>query len=178
MKFKAVIMDADSVKRALKRISHEILERNDGCDNICFVGIKNGGVPLAHILASNIYEIEGVTIPVGIIDTFSHRDDRLKSEIPKINLSDIPFDVSGKRVIMVDDVLCTGRTARAAMEALISFGRPASVQLAVLVDRGHRELPIRGDYVGKNIPTSKNEAIMVKADDEERGYSVTLYDVQ
>lgn len=174
MRHKAEIMDNAAVSRALKRIAHEILERNGGCEDICFAGIKNGGIPLAKLLADNIYEIEGKTIPVGIIDTSSHRDDRGDCRVSEINSSDIPFDVSGKRVIMVDDVLCTGRTARAAMEALISFGRPACIQLAVLVDRGHRELPIRGDYVGKNIPTSKNEAIVVKA---EGTLSVDLYDL-
>lgn len=177
MRLKAEIMDNAAVKRALKRIAHEILERNGGCANICFAGIKNGGIPLAQMLADNIYEIEGATIPVGVIDTAAHRDDRSDVSGSEICGSDIPFDVNGKRVIMVDDVLCTGRTARAAMEALISFGRPDCIQLAVLIDRGHRELPIRGDYVGKNIPTSKNEAIVVKAALGREDASVNIYDL-
>ena len=176
MRLKAEIMDGAIVSRALKRIAHEILERNGGREDICFVGIKNGGVPLAQILAFNIYEIEGATIPVGVIDISAHRDDIEKIEVSKLSNSDIPFDVSGKRVIMVDDVLCTGRTARAAMEALISHGRPAAIQLAVLIDRGHRELPIRGDYVGKNIPTSKSESIKVEKQ-PSGDILVNLYDV-
>lgn len=176
MRLKADIMDGAAVSRALKRIAHEILERNGGAENLCFVGIKNGGVPLAERLAYNIYEIEGERIPMGIIDTRPHRDDREDTPISGLGSSEIPFDIRDKRVIMVDDVLCTGRTARAAMEALISFGRPASIQLAVLIDRGHRELPIRGDYVGKNIPTSKNENILVKNDPDD-GFSVTLYEI-
>lgn len=173
MNLKAEIMDSAAVKRALKRISHEILERNGGSGDICFVGIKNGGVPIAQLLADNIYEIEGVLIPVGIVDISAHRDDRTESA-PIISASRLPFDVNGKRIIMVDDVLCTGRTARAAMESIISRGRPASIQLAILVDRGHRELPLRGDYVGKNIPTSKSETIRV-AEDENGEFSVKLY---
>ncbi|MBO7217286.1 MAG: bifunctional pyr operon transcriptional regulator/uracil phosphoribosyltransferase PyrR [Clostridia bacterium] len=176
-KLKAEIMDSVAAARALKRIAHEILERNGGSRDICFAGIKRGGVPIAELLAENIYQIEGVSVPVGIIDTVSHRDDRSDIPVPSINTSDIPFDVTNKKVIMVDDVLYTGRTARAAMEALISFGRPAAIQLAVLVDRGHRELPIRGDFVGKNIPTSRSEKIIVKADTENREVTVGLYEV-
>ncbi len=177
MRIKAEIMDNAAVRRALKRIAHEILERNGGCENICFAGIRKGGIPLAQMLADNIYEIEGEIIPVGVIDTAAHRDDRPNVSGSQASGSDIPFDVNGKKVIMVDDVLCTGRTARAAMEALISFGRPECIQLAVLIDRGHRELPIRGDYVGKNIPTSKNEAIVVKADLGRNDAGVDIYDI-
>lgn len=173
---KATVMDGDQVTRALKRIAHEILERNAGSKGLLFAGIKRGGVPLAEILSDNIYEIEGQRIPVGTIDIRSHRDDRDGLLDPAINHSDIPFDVTGKRVIMVDDVLCTGRTARAAMEALISFGRPDSIQLAVLIDRGHRELPIRGDYVGKNIPTSKNETVRVLMPPYDSSAAVELYE--
>lgn len=176
-KLKAEIMDSAAAMRALKRISHEILERNGGSRDICFAGIKKGGVPIAEILSENIFQIEGVRVPVGVIDTVSHRDDRSDIPVPEINTSDIPFDVTGKKVIMVDDVLYTGRTARAAMEALISFGRPAAIQLAVLIDRGHRELPIRGDYVGKNIPTARSEKIVVAADSEEKTVTVGLYEV-
>lgn len=177
MRLKAEIMDSGAVKRAMKRIAHEILEKNGGCKDIYFAGIKRGGIPLAHILSDNIYEIEGVRIPVGIIDTVPHRDDRRNIPVPQISTSDIPFDISGKKVIMVDDVLYTGRTVRAAMEALISFGRPSAIQLAVLIDRGHRELPVRGDYVGKNIPTSRSETIKVEIQAEEGKMSVGLYEI-
>lgn len=176
-KLKAEIMDSAASARALKRIAHEILERNGGSADICFAGIKRGGVPIAKLLADNILSIEGVKVPVGVIDTVSHRDDRSDIPVPEINTSDVPFDVTGKKVIMVDDVLYTGRTARAAMEALISFGRPAAIQLAVLVDRGHRELPIRGDFVGKNIPTSRSEKVVVSADIDTKEVTVALYEV-
>ncbi len=177
MRLKAEIMDSSAVARAMKRIAHEILEKNGGCKDIYFAGIKRGGIPIAHILSNNIYEIEGVRIPVGIIDTVPHRDDRRNIPVPQISTSDIPFDISGKKVIMVDDVLYTGRTVRAAMEALMSYGRPAGIQLAVLIDRGHRELPIRGDYVGKNIPTSRTETIKVEIQAEEGKMSVGLYEI-
>lgn len=177
MRLKAEIMDCGAVARAMKRIAHEILEKNGGCKDIYFVGIKRGGIPLAHILSNNIYDIEGVRIPVGIIDTVPHRDDRRNIPVPQISTSDMPFDISGKKVIMVDDVLYTGRTVRAAMEALISYGRPSGIQLAVLIDRGHRELPIRGDYVGKNIPTSRSETIKVEIQAEEGKMSVGLYEI-
>ena len=161
--FKAMIMDESSLGRALKRISHEILERNNGCENMCIIGIKRRGVAIAEVIASNIASIEGKKVDTGVLDITFYRDD-LSNEgaEPVIHSSDIPFDITGKRVILVDYVLYTGRTVRAAMDALMKFGRAASIQLAVLVDRGHRELPIRGDYVGKNIPTSKNERIYVK----------------
>ena len=175
MRLKAEIMDSGAIRRAMKRIAHEILEKNGGCKDIYFAGIKRGGIPLAHILSDNIYEIEGVRIPVGVIDTVPHRDDRRNIPVPQISTSDIPFDISGKKVIMVDDVLYTGRTVRAAMEALISFGRPSCIQLAVLIDRGHRELPIRGDYVGKNIPTSKSERIFVRIPPFDEDTSVELF---
>ena len=174
-KLKAEIMDAAASARALKRIAHEILEKNGGSADICFAGIKRGGVPIARLLADNIFSIEGVQVPVGVIDTVSHRDDRSDIPVPEINTSDVPFDVNGKKVIMVDDVLYTGRTARAAMEALISFGRPAAIQLAVLVDRGHRELPIRADYVGKNIPTSKSEIIKVNLKETDGKENIEIY---
>ncbi len=173
MRLKAIIMDEAAVGRALKRISHEILERNGGAEDLCFVGIKNGGIPLSKMLADNIYDIEGVAIPVGVVDISPHRDD-LVDRRATIDEGMLPFSVEGKRVIMVDDVLCTGRTARAAMEAVISCGRPSSIQLAVLVDRGHRELPLRGDYIGKNIPTSKSESISVESENGE--FCVRLYD--
>lgn len=175
---KATLMDRDSVLRVLKRISHEIVERNNGSDDLYIIGIKRRGVPLADMIAENIALIEGKKPPVGILDITFYRDD-LKKEAnePIVHSSNVPFSVENKHVILVDDVLYTGRTVRAALDALNSFGRPASVQLAVLIDRGHRELPIRGDYVGKNVPTSKNEIISVKMPPFEEEASVELYEL-
>lgn len=158
-----VLLSAAEIKRALTRIAHEVLERNHGCKDLMFIGIYTRGVPLARRLAASIKEIEGVEIPVGSLDIGPYRDDLSHLESPPIlRPSDIPSDVAGKRVVLVDDVLYTGRSIRAAMDALIDFGRPQYVQLAVLVDRGHRELPIRPDYVGKNLPTSRKEEIAVR----------------
>ncbi len=163
IKVKASVMDADALSRALMRISHEILEKNNGTDGLCLVGIKTRGVPLAKRLAENIKRIEGVEIPVGSLDITLHRDDLAgKRDMPIVNGSDIPFEVGGKTVILVDDVLYTGRTARAAIDAVFKLGRPDAIRLAVIIDRGHRELPIRADYVGKNVPTSRSETIKVK----------------
>jgi pyrimidine operon attenuation protein/uracil phosphoribosyltransferase len=176
-RFKATLMDEAAITRALKRISHEILEKNNGCDNICIVGVKRRGVPLAQIIADNIYNIEGVKPPCAVLDITFYRDDLSNaSPDPVFRPCDIPFSVSGKNVILVDDVLYTGRTARAAMEAIMSFGRAASIQFAVLVDRGHRELPIRGDYVGKNVPTAKSEFISVKIPPYDTLCSVEIYE--
>ena len=177
-KFKAVLMDEAAVTRALKRISHEILERNNGCKGLCLIGIKRRGVPLAEIIADNIYNIEGARVPTGEIDITYYRDDRTAiSDDPVIHLGVLPFSVVGKKVILVDDVLYTGRTVRAALDALLRYGRPAAVQLAVLVDRGHRELPVRGDYVGKNVPTSKSEFIAVRIPPFDPGTEGRLYEV-
>ena len=162
MELKATLMTSEEMTRALKRISHQILEKNQGADNIVFLGIRRRGVPLAKVLAGNIRTIEGREVPVGDLDITLYRDDL--SEIcpdPVISGSDIPFDINGKDVILVDDVLYTGRTARAALDAASKYGRAATIQLAVLIDRGHRELPIRADYVGKNVPTSKSETVAV-----------------
>lgn len=177
MKFKSVLMDEMAVTRATKRISHEILEKNHGCKDLCLVGICRRGVPLAQMIAKNILAIEGVLVPVGELDTTPYRDD-----IDRINTcedenkTDINFVVKGKTIVLVDDVLCTGRTVRAAIDALIKLGRPACVQLAVLIDRGHRELPIRGDYIGKNVPTSRSERILVKSAELDGALSVELYE--
>lgn len=160
MKVRAVLMNEGDVNRALKRISHQILERNQGAENIVLLGIKNGGIPLAEILASNLMDIEGVQVPVGQLDITPFRDDRSQISAGR-NASLIPFEIAGRHVILVDDVLYTGRTVRAALDAVSSFGRASSIQLAVLIDRGHRELPIRADYVGKNVPTSKSEIVHV-----------------
>ncbi len=159
---KAVIMDETAINRALTRIAHEIIERNKGIENVALIGIQRRGVPLAKRLAEKIKEYEGQNIPVGVLDITLYRDDlSMLAEHPVINGTDIPFTINGKILVMVDDVLYTGRTARAAMDALIDIGRPAAIQFAVLVDRGHRELPIRADFVGKNVPTSRNEVINV-----------------
>ena len=170
------IMDGEAVSRALKRISHEIVEKNNGCENLCIIGIKRRGVPLAKIIAENIGRIENTEVPTGVLDITFYRDDLQKAvDEPVIRNSQIEFDISGKTVVLVDDVLYTGRTARAALEAVMNHGRPSAVQLAVLVDRGHRELPIRGDYVGKNIPTSKSERINVKIPPQDDITAVELY---
>ncbi|MBR7081154.1 MAG: bifunctional pyr operon transcriptional regulator/uracil phosphoribosyltransferase PyrR [Oscillospiraceae bacterium] len=162
MKTKAQILDETGVRRALMRIAHEIVEKNKGTDGVCLIGIKRRGEPLAEIIRENIAKIEGVDVPCGVIDITYYRDDLSKiSESPVLNENSLPFEVGGKRVVIVDDVLYTGRTARAAIEAIFRLGRPESIQLTVLIDRGHRELPIRADYVGKNIPTSHSESIRV-----------------
>lgn len=169
-------MDKPAMDRALKRISHEILEKNNGCQEICIIGIKRRGTAIAAVIADNIEAIEGVRVPTGVLDITFYRDDLTHMATdPVLHCSEIPFDITGKKVILVDDVLYTGRTVRAAMDALMKFGRAAGIQLAVLVDRGHRELPIRGDYVGKNIPTSKSEHIAVNIPPFDETTSVELY---
>ena len=156
------IMDKDSIRRAITRISHEILEKNNGVENLCIVGIRTRGVVLAERIKECIKKIEGHDVPFGILDITLYRDDlTLVSHQPIVHETLIDFDITDKKLILVDDVLFTGRTIRAALDALIDFGRPANIQLAVLVDRGHRELPIRADYVGKNIPTSLNQSVSV-----------------
>ena len=159
---KAELMTAEDMSRALKRISHQIIERNHGADNLVLLGVKRRGLPLAQRLAKNILAIEGVTVPVGELDITLYRDDLTEIQPdPVIHPSNIDFDINGKDVILVDDVFYTGRTARAALDAAAQYGRAATIQLAVLIDRGHRELPIRADYVGKNVPTAKSELIAV-----------------
>lgn len=158
-----IIMNRDDIRRSLARVSHEIIERNKTTGNLVLVGMRTRGVPLAKRLAVNIETLEGLKIPVGALDISLYRDDldSLTSQ-PTVQSTDIPVNVDGKSVILIDDVLYTGRSARAAMDALIDLGRPQSIQLAVLIDRGHRELPIRADYIGKNIPSSRHEDIQVK----------------
>lgn len=163
------ILDSKDIKRVIRRIAHEIIEKNKGIENLCLVGIQIGGVILAQRLASQIESIEGGKIGVGTLDITLYRDDiNIKKEQPVVKTTDIPFSITDKTVVLVDDVLFTGRSIRAAMDALIDFGRPAYIQLAVLIDRGHRELPIRADYAGKNIPTSLNERIDVYLDKEDK----------
>ena len=158
------ILSKDGLNRSLKRISHEILERNASTlEDLALVGILSRGVPLAQRVAENIERFEGLHVPVGSLDITLHRDDRgPDSEEPEVRGSHIPFDVGGKTVVLVDDVLYTGRTARASMDALLELGRPSAIRLAILVDRGHRELPIRADHVGKNVPTSRVETVRVR----------------
>ncbi len=160
---KAEIMDPESMRRALVRIAHEIVERNKGLKNVVLVGIHRRGVPLAQRLAQILNEVEHIDVPVGELDITLYRDDlTLRFEQPRVSTTRVPVDVAGSVIILVDDVLYTGRTIRAGLDALIDMGRPASIQVAVMIDRGHRELPIRADYVGKNVPTSSKEVIHVK----------------
>ncbi len=159
---KAQVLDDQGIDRALTRIAHEILERAGGADALALVGIRTRGVSLARRIAERLQAIEGVKIPVGVLDITLYRDDLgLKAEMPVLRGTDIPFPVAGKTVVLVDDVLYTGRTIRAALDAIIDLGRPRLIQLAVLIDRGHRELPIRPDYVGKNLPTARREIVQV-----------------
>ena len=173
MEFKAQIMDEAAVQRSLARLTHEIIERNKGIENILLVGIRRRGLPLAEAISANMERFEGVSVPVGDMDITLYRDDLSEiTSLPDAGSSHFPVEITGRDVILVDDVIFTGRTARAAMEGIFAFGRPASIQLAVLVDRGHRELPIRADYVGKNIPTSRDEMISVtvpEIDDQPLG---------
>ncbi len=163
MKEKAKILDKDAIARIIMRISHEIVEKNKGVKDLCLVGIRNRGVYLAKRLAACIKNIEGADILTGALDITLYRDDlALASGQPLVRKTEIDFDINAKCLVLVDDVLYTGRTIRAALDALVDFGRPKSIQLAVLVDRGHRELPIRADYAGKNIPTSKDETVEVR----------------
>jgi pyrimidine operon attenuation protein/uracil phosphoribosyltransferase len=156
------VMESDDIRRALTRIAHEVLERDKGVTDVVLVGIADRGDDLARRLAQEIRRIEGVEIPVGVLDITFYRDDiGMRAEAPEVHETRIPFDVSGKTVVLVDDVLYTGRTIRSAMDALMDLGRPRKIQLAVLVDRGHRELPIRADFVGKNVPTSRADDVRV-----------------
>lgn len=178
MKFKSVLMDQDQMHRALKRIAHQIIEHNSGYENLVFLGIKRRGLPLAHALAKYIEEFEGVKVPVGELDITLYRDDLTElQDTPIVHESKPDFEVKGKVVVLVDDVLFTGRTARAALDATSALGRPASIQLAVLVDRGHRELPIRADYVGKNVPTSKSEMVKVEVTEIDGDAKVSIFSI-
>lgn len=178
MEFKSEIMTEAEVNRSLARITHEIIEREHGTENVVLLGIMRRGLPLARHIAENIKRFEGGAVPLGYIDVTHFRDD-IDASAPRPPSGDtlIPCDITGRTVILVDDVICTGRTARAAIEAVFSHGRPAGIRLAVLVDRGHRELPIRPDHVGKNIPTSRNELIAVTVPETDGvPYGVKLYE--
>lgn len=176
---KAEIMDESGIMRAVTRIAHEIIEKNKGVDNVHLIGIQRRGVPLAKMIAAKIREVENKEVPVGILDITFYRDDlSMLSEHPVIKGTEINFSVQDKIIVLVDDVLFTGRTARSAIDAIMDIGRPKMIQLAILIDRGHRELPIRADYVGKNVPTSKTEMVNVKLYDIDRVNIVTLSDIE
>ena len=172
---KKLILDAKGVDRVLSRLTHEIIEKNKGAEEIALVGICSGGVPLSRAVQSKIRSIEGFDVPAGYVDITLYRDDLSRAGYqPRLKRTEIPFSIDEKRVILVDDVLFTGRTIRAAMDALIDFGRPNNIQLAVLIDRGHRELPIRADYVGRNVPTARNETVEVMVEGEPEEWKVML----
>ncbi|WP_188205743.1 bifunctional pyr operon transcriptional regulator/uracil phosphoribosyltransferase PyrR [Alkalibacillus aidingensis] len=179
MKEKTQILDQPAISRAIKRISHEIIERNKGTDDLVVVGIKTRGIPLAKRLQESISQIEQVNVPTGELDISLYRDDLSNKDLDDeatVNQRTIDEDITGKTVILVDDVLFTGRTVRAALDAIIDLGRPKQIQLAVLIDRGHRELPIRADYVGKNIPTSLQEVIKVQLSETDGNDQVSIYE--
>ena len=171
---KSVCMDADEIERSLTRIAHQILEANHGASNIALVGIITRGDLLAHRLASKIKQIEGTDVPLGALDISFYRDDASISGLPQLHGTDILFNIDNKTIVLVDDVLFTGRTIRAALDALMDFGRPARIQLAILVDRGHRELPLRPDYIGKNLPTARNERVFVRLTEVDGEDSVNI----
>jgi pyrimidine operon attenuation protein/uracil phosphoribosyltransferase len=172
---KKVILDAKGMERALSRLTHEILEKNKGAEDLVLVGIMSGGVPLSKFIQEKIRVIEGIAVPAGYVDITLYRDDLSRAGYqPRLKRTEIPFSIDEKKVILVDDVLFTGRTIRAAMDALIDFGRPRNIQLAVLIDRGHRELPIRADYVGRNVPTSRNETVDVMVQGDRGDWKVLL----
>jgi len=175
MKVKAKIMDEKAINRAITRVAHEILEKNKGVENLVLIGIRTRGVPLAERISRKIEGIEEARLPQGELDITLYRDDLSTiAKLPVVNGTKIDFDINDKKIILIDDVLYTGRTARAALDAIVDIGRPSSIQLMVLVDRGHREVPIRADYVGKNVPTSKKEIIEVKLKEVDRENSVLI----
>ena len=177
MEFKTQIMDRAALERTLVRIAHQIVEKNDGTEGLCLMGIRSRGVPLALRLAENIREIEGVEVPVGKLDISLYRDDLTPvADTPVVSRTEVPFSVEGKTVVLVDDVIYTTRTARAAMEAVIDLGRPARIQLFALINRGHAEFPIKPDFVGKNIPTSRSEVVCVRLEEFDGETCVSIYE--
>jgi pyrimidine operon attenuation protein / uracil phosphoribosyltransferase len=173
------VMDADRMARALTRIAHEILERNRGTSEVALVGIRTRGVPLARRIAHTLHEINGEEVPTGALDITLYRDDLMRQPVgpqPVVRRTEVPFSIDNKRILLVDDVLYTGRTIRAALDALIDFGRPRAIQLIVLVDRGHRELPIKADYVGKNLPTSPKQSVQVRLQEIDGADEVLIND--
>ncbi len=176
---KTILMDSEGIRRALTRISHEIVEKNKGVENLVLVGIRTRGVPIAERLAEYIEKIEGKKPPVGVLDITLYRDDlSTLGYQPVVRPTELPVDITGKTIVLVDDVLYTGRTIRAALDAIIDNGRPKTIQLAVLIDRGHRELPIRADFVGKNVPTSSKEAISVQLEVTDEAEKVVLREIK
>jgi pyrimidine operon attenuation protein/uracil phosphoribosyltransferase len=175
LKQKAVIMDENAMKRAVARITYEILERNKGANTLCIIGVLSRGVHLANRIAKKIFELENVEVNVGALDITPYRDD--EKNTTESDKTDIKFDIKDKDVVIVDDVIYTGRSTRAALDALIERGRPKSIQLAVLIDRGHRELPMRPDYVGKNVPTSRDETVKVMVKEVDGEDNVAIYDM-
>jgi len=174
MTYKATVMNQDDINKALKRLAHEIIE--DGVENACLIGIRTRGVPLAERIAANLMSIEKLILPTGILDITFYRDDLMMlTELPEVKNTEVNFDVTGKKVILCDDVLYTGRTIRAAIDAVMQLGRPKCIRLLVLCDRGHRELPIRADFVGKNLPTSKMEKVDVKLTETDGKDTVEIY---
>jgi pyrimidine operon attenuation protein/uracil phosphoribosyltransferase len=174
-------MDSERISRSLTRIAHEIVERNRGVGDLALVGVRTRGVPIARRLAASLREITGVDVATGALDITLYRDDLMKTAVgpqPIVRRTEIPFSIDGRHIVLVDDVLYTGRTIRAALDALIDFGRPSTIQLVVLVDRGHRELPIKADYVGKNVPTSRRETIHVRLAEIDGRDEVTLDQVE
>lgn len=177
LKFKAQIMDSAGIERTLVRIAHQIIEKNQGTENICLIGIRTRGVPLAQRIAANIEKIEGVKIPVGELDITLYRDDiSHRIETPVVSDTNIPFSIKDKTVILVDDVIYTCRTARAALDAIMAISRPARIQLCCMVDRGHAELPIKANFVGKNIPTSHTELVSVKLEETDGETGISIYE--
>jgi pyrimidine operon attenuation protein/uracil phosphoribosyltransferase len=175
---KNIIMTAADIRRTLARIAHEIIERNRSTENLVLIGMRTRGVPLANRLAANIEGFEGAKVPVGALDFSLYRDDLASLDLqPVVKSTDVPVSIDGKAIVLVDDVLFTGRSARAAMDALIDLGRPRSIQLAVLIDRGHRELPIRADYVGKNLPSSRHEEIQAQLIENDNTDEVAIIDI-
>ena len=172
---KTQIMDQKAMSRAITRISFEIIEHNKGAGNLCIIGIVSRGAQLAQRIAKKISELEGTVVEVGYLDVTPYRDDK-KLDAGLVDRTDLPFSIEGKQIILVDDVIYTGRTVRAAMDAICDMGRPSCIQLAVMVDRGHRDLPIRADYVGKNLPTSKSELVGVRVPEFDGDMSVVLYE--